>query len=66
MRRLSIIFTVIVLCFIVSCLLFGAKETVYFLGNGYVRLCLIVLVVLAGYFLTIFLKGLSRKRNDPE
>ena len=62
---------IVVLCccfivFVVSCLLFGARETVYLLGNGYVWLCLIVLVVLAGYFLTIFLKGLSRKRNDPE
>lgn len=63
MRRLSIIFTVIVLCFIVSSLLFGARETVYFLSGVYVVSVFVGGIIFAlGYVLLI----LRRKRNDPE
>ena len=63
MRRLSIIFTVIVLCFIVSSLLFGARENVYFLSGVYVVSVFVGGIIFAlGYVLLI----LRRKRNDPE
>lgn len=63
MRRLSIIFTVIVLCFIVSCLLFGAKETVYFLSGVYVVSIFVGGIIFALGYVPLILR---RKRNDPE
>lgn|GEM_PF-4009625 len=63
MRR----FTIIVLCcfivFVLSCLLFGARETVYFLSGVYVVSIFVGGIIFAlGYVLLI----LRRKRNDPE
>ena len=46
MRRLFIIFTVIILCFIVLCLLFGARETVYFFAKIYVGCSVILMIAL--------------------
>lgn len=61
MRRLSIIFTVIVLCFIVLFLLFGAREIVYVIAKMYVGCGVLLLIILVvGH---ILLRG---KRNDVE
>lgn len=51
MRRLFIIFTVIILCFIVLCLLFGARETVYFFAKIYVGYSVILMIALVVGFL---------------
>lgn len=59
MRRLSIIFTVIVLCFIVLCQIFGARETVYFFAKIYMGCCVILVIALVVGL--ILLRG---KRND--
>ena len=59
MRRLSIIFTVIVLCFIVLYQIFGARETVYFFAKIYMGCCVILVIALVVGL--ILLRG---KRND--
>ena len=61
MRRLSRIFTVIVLCFVVLFLLLGAREIVYVIAKIYVGCGVLLLIILVvGH---ILLRG---KRNDVE